>query len=94
LDAERGRRDLEEYLEKTLRQLELSQYRREYLALKIEAAAAQKDQTEAAWKSGYGQEREYLIKELAWYQDRITLLQEDLSALVTTLQLESVFSSD
>ncbi|WP_169313434.1 TolC family protein [Treponema primitia] len=94
LEEEKGRRDLEEYLEKTLRQLELSQYRQEYLSLKIEAGEAQKDQAEAAWKSGYGQEREYLAKELAWYRDRITLLQEELAALVTAIQLESVFSNN
>ncbi|MDR1947795.1 MAG: TolC family protein [Spirochaetaceae bacterium] len=90
LEEEKGRRDLEEYLEKTLRQLEVSRYRQEYLALKIEAAQAQKDQAETAWKSGYGEERVYLSQELSWYRDRIALLQEELTALLIALQLENV----
>lgn len=90
LEEEKGRRDLAEYLEKTLRQLEVSRYRQEYLALKIEAAAAQKNQAETAWKNGYGEEREYLARELSWYQERIALLQEELSALLSALQLENV----
>jgi outer membrane protein TolC len=94
LEEGKGRQDLEEYLEQTLRRLELSQYRQEYLALKIEAGAAQKDQAEAAWKSGYGQEREFLAKELSWYQDRISLLREELAAQAAVLQLESTFSDD
>jgi outer membrane protein TolC len=93
LEAEQGRRNLGEYLEKTLRQLEVSRYRQEYLALKIEAGAIQKDQAETAWKNGSGEEREYLIRELSWYQDRITLLQEALSALLTALQLENVLGN-
>jgi outer membrane protein TolC len=90
LEEEKGRRDLAEYLEKVLRQLEVSRYRQEYLALKIEAAAAQKNQAETAWKNGYGEEREYLTRELSWYQERIALLQEELTALLTALQLENV----
>jgi outer membrane protein TolC len=90
LEEEKGRRDLAEYLEKALRQMEVSRYRQEYLALKIEAAEAQKNQAETAWKSGYGEEREYLTRELSWYQERIALLQEELSALLTALQLENV----
>jgi outer membrane protein TolC len=90
LEEEKGRRDLAEYLEKALGQLEVSRYRQEYLALKIETANAQKDQAETAWKSGYGEEREYLTRELSWYRDRISLVQEKLTALLTALQLESV----
>lgn len=90
LEEEQGLRNLEEYLEKTLRQLEVSGYRQEYLALKIEALAAQKDQAETAWKNGYGEEREFLIQELSWYRERIALLREELAALVTALQLENV----
>jgi outer membrane protein TolC len=89
LEEGKGRRDLEEYLERTLRQMEVSRYRQEYLELKIEAAGAQKDQAESSWKSGYGEEREYLIQELSWRQEQIALLQEKLSALLTALQLEN-----
>jgi outer membrane protein TolC len=89
LEEGQGRRDLEEYLEKTLRQLELSRRRQDYMELKIEAAGAQKDQAESSWKSGYGEEREYLIQELAWRQEQITLLQEKLTAILTALQLEN-----
>jgi outer membrane protein TolC len=94
LEEEKGRRDLEEYLEKTLRQLELSRYRQEYLALKIEAAETKKEQERTAWQSGYGEEREYLAQELAWRQDRISLLQEELAALITILQIENVLGSN
>jgi outer membrane protein TolC len=90
LEEEKGRRDLEEYLEKTLHQLEVSRRRQEYLELKIEAAGAKKDQAESSWKSGYGEEREYLIQELSWRQEQIALLQEKLAALLTALQLENV----
>jgi outer membrane protein TolC len=90
LEEGKGRRDLEEYLEKTLHQLELSRRRQEYLELKIEAAGAKKDQAESSWQSGYGEEREYLIQELAWRQEQIALLQEQLAALLTALQLENV----
>ncbi|MDR2028793.1 MAG: TolC family protein [Treponema sp.] len=90
LEEERGLRDLEEFLEKTLHQLEVSRYRQEYLALKIEASAAQKTQAETAWRNGYGEEREFLAQELSWYQDRIALLREELAALVTALQLENL----
>jgi outer membrane protein TolC len=90
LEEAQGRRNLEEYLEKTLHQLEVSRYRQEYLALRIEAAQAQKDQAETAWKSGYGEERDYLTQELSWYQDRIALLQEKLAALLAALQLENI----
>lgn len=89
LEEEKGRRDLGEYLEKTLRRLELSRRRQEYLELKIEAAGAKKDQAESSWKSGYGEEREYLIQELSWRQEQIALLQEQLAALLTALQLET-----
>jgi outer membrane protein TolC len=90
LEEEKGRLDLEEYLEKTLRQLELSRYRQEYLALKIEAAETKKEQDRTAWEGGYGEEREYLARELAWRQDRISLLQEELAALITVLQMENM----
>jgi outer membrane protein TolC len=90
LEEEQGRRDLAEYLEKTLRQLEVSRYRQEYMALQIEAAGAQKDQAHTAWESGYGEEREYLIRELSWYRDQIALLQEELAALLTALRLENL----
>jgi outer membrane protein TolC len=90
LAEEQSRRDLEEYLEKTLLSLEVSAQRREYLSIKIEATAAQRDTTEAAWKSGYGGEGEYLKQEISWRQDRISLLQEELAALITALQLENV----
>ncbi|MDR2029360.1 MAG: TolC family protein [Treponema sp.] len=90
LAEEQSRRELEEYLEKTLLSLEVSARRREYLSLKIEAAAVRKDTAEAAWKSGYGEEGDYLTEEISWRQDRISLLQEELGALVTALQLENV----
>ncbi|MDR2102808.1 MAG: TolC family protein [Treponema sp.] len=93
LEEEKGRRDMEEHLEKMLHQIEVSRYRQEYLALKIEAAAAQKDKAESAWKSGYGEEREYLTQELSWYQDRIALLQEKLAALLRALQLENLLNT-
>jgi hypothetical protein len=70
-----------------------SRYRQEYLALKIEAGEIQKDQAETAWKNGAGEEREYLIQELSWYQDRIALLREELSALLTALQMENVLGN-
>jgi outer membrane protein TolC len=89
LEEGKGRRDMEEYLERTLRHMEVSRYRQEYLELKIEAAGAQKDQAESSWKSGYGEEREYLVQELAWRQEQIALLQEKLAALLTALQLEN-----
>lgn len=89
LEEEQGRRNLGEYLEKTLRRLELSRHRQEYLKLKIEAAGAKKDQAENSWKSGYGEEREYLIQELSWRQEQIALLEEQLAALLTALQLET-----
>ncbi|MDR1239605.1 MAG: TolC family protein [Treponema sp.] len=89
LEEEKGRRGLEEYLEKTLRQLEVSRRRQEYLELKVEAAGAKKDQAESSWKSGYGEEREYLIQELSWRQEQIALLQEKLAALLISLQLEN-----
>jgi outer membrane protein TolC len=76
--------------EKALLQLETSLYRQEYMLLKAETSAAQKDQAETAWKSGHGEEREFLIRKLAWYGDRITLLREELNALVIALQLENV----
>jgi outer membrane protein TolC len=94
LEEGKGRRDLEEYLERTLRQLELSRRRQDYLELKIEAAGAKKDQAESSWKSGYGEEREYLVQELSWRQERITLLQEKLAALLTALQLENVLGPE
>jgi outer membrane protein TolC len=94
LEEEKGRRDMEEYLEKTLRQLELSRYRQEYLALKIEAAETKKEQGRTAWESGYGEEREYLAQELAWHQDRISLLQEELAALITVLQMENILGGE
>jgi outer membrane protein TolC len=90
LEEEQGRRDMEEYLETALLHLETSRYRREYLLLKVETSAAQKDQAETAWKSGYGEEREFLVRELSWYGDRIALLREELNALVIALQLENV----
>jgi outer membrane protein TolC len=89
LEEVQGRRDLEEYLEKTLRQLEVSRRRQEYLELKVEAAGAKKDQAESSWQSGYGEEREYLIQELSWRQEQIALLQEQLAALLAALQLEN-----
>jgi outer membrane protein TolC len=89
LEEEKGRRDLEEYLEKTLHQLEVSRRRQEYLELKIEAAGVKKDQAESSWKSGYGEERECLIQELSWRQEQIALLREKLAALLTALQLEN-----
>ncbi|MDR1278528.1 MAG: TolC family protein, partial [Treponema sp.] len=82
LEEGKGRRDMEEYLERTLHQLEVSRYRQDYLELKIEAAGAKKDQAESSWKSGYGEEREYLIQELSWRQEQIALLQEKLTALL------------
>lgn len=90
LAEEGSRRELEEYLEKALLSLEVSARRREYLSLKIETARVRKDTAEAAWKSGYGEEREYLTQEISWLQDRITLLQEELNSLITALQLENV----
>jgi outer membrane protein TolC len=90
LEEEKGRRDLAEYLEKTLRQLEVSRYRQEYLSLKIEAAGDQREQAKTAWESGYGEEREYLTQELSWYGERIALLREELTALLAALQLENV----
>lgn len=90
LAEEQSRRELEEYLEKTLLSLEVSARRREYFALKIEASAVQRDMAEASWKSGYGDEGEYLKQEISWRQDRISLLQEELASLVTALQLENV----
>jgi outer membrane protein TolC len=90
LEEEKGRRELREYLEKTLSALEVSDLRREYLEIKIEAARALMDQAESAWKSGYGEEREYLSRKLVWYSDRIALLREQLDARVTVLRLENV----
>ncbi|MDR1898438.1 MAG: TolC family protein [Treponema sp.] len=90
LEEEKGRRDLREYLEKTLSRLEVSGLRQEYLEIKIEASRARMDQAESAWKSGYGEEREYLSQELAWYSDRIALLREQLAAFVTVLGLENI----
>ncbi|MDR2629774.1 MAG: TolC family protein [Spirochaetaceae bacterium] len=90
LAEEQSHRELEEYLEKALLSLEVSALRREYLSLKVTAAEVQKNTTEAAWKSGYGEEGAYLSQEISWLQDRISLLQEELTALVTALQLENV----
>jgi outer membrane protein TolC len=90
LEEEKGRRDLREYLEKTLSALEVSALRREHLEIKIEVSRTLTDQAESAWKSGYGEEREYLSRELVWYSDRIALLREQLDARVTVLQLENV----
>jgi outer membrane protein TolC len=90
LEEEKGRRDLGEYLEKTLSVLDVSALRREYLEIKIEASRALTDQAENAWKSGYGEEREYLSRELVWYSDRIALLRERLDARITVLRLENV----
>jgi outer membrane protein TolC len=90
LEEEKGRRDLREYLEKTLSGLEVSALRQEYLEIKIEASRALMDQAESTWKSGYGEEREYLSRELSWYSDRIALLQEQLAARITVLRLENV----
>ncbi|MDR1099169.1 MAG: TolC family protein [Treponema sp.] len=94
LEEGKGRRDMEEYLERTLHQLEVSRYRQDYLELKIEAAGAKKDQAESSWKSGYGEEREYLIQELSWRQEQIALLQEKLTALLTALQLENALGPE
>ncbi|MFP3090509.1 TolC family protein [Treponema sp. TIM-1] len=90
LAEEQSRRELEAYLEKALLSLEVSAHRREYLSLKIEASQVQRDTAEAAWKSGYGEERDYLTQEISWREDRISLLQEELNALITALQLENV----
>jgi outer membrane protein TolC len=89
LEEGKGRRDLEEYLDRTLRQLEVSRYRQEYIELKIEAAGAKQDQAESSWKSGYGEEREYLIQELSRRQEQNALLEEQLSTRLTALQLEN-----
>ena len=90
LEEEKCRRDLREYLEKTLSGLEVSALRQEYLEIKIEASRALTDQAESTWKSGYGEEREYLIRELSWYSDRIALLREQLAARIAVLRLENV----
>ncbi|MDR2158730.1 MAG: TolC family protein [Treponema sp.] len=90
LEEEKGRRDLREYLEKTLSVLEVSELRQEYLEIKIEASRSLTDQAESAWKSGYGEEREYLSRELVWYSDRIALLREQLAARIAVLRLENI----
>jgi outer membrane protein TolC len=90
LEEAQGRRDMEEYLEKALIQLEVSKYRQDYMLLKVETSMAQKNQAETAWKKDYGEEREFLIQELSWYGDRIALLREELNALVLALQLENL----
>ena len=90
LEEEKGRRDLREYLEKTLSGLEVSALRQEYLEIKIEASRDLMDQAESTWKSGYGEEREYLSRELSWYGDRIALLREQLAARIAVLRLENV----
>jgi outer membrane protein TolC len=94
LDAEKGRQDLEEYLENTLNELDVSRRRQEYLLLKVEAENARKEQAESAWETGYGEERIFLTHELAWYTNRIDLVKEELSALLLTLRLENVLGID
>jgi outer membrane protein TolC len=94
LDAERGRRDLEEYLENTLNGLDVSRRRQEYLSLKVEAEQARMEQAEKAWKAGYGEERVVLTHELTWYTNRIELFKEELSALLLTLRLENILGID
>jgi outer membrane protein TolC len=90
LEEEKGRRDLREYLEKTLSVLEVSALRQEYLGIKAEASRALMEQAESILESGYGEEREYLSRELAWYSDRIALLREHLDARITVLRLENI----
>jgi outer membrane protein TolC len=94
IEEDKGRRDLEEYLEKSLRRLELSRYRQEYLMLKIETTETKMKQALTTWQSGYGEEREYLTQELAWHQDRISLSQEELAGLITVLQMENMLGGE
>jgi outer membrane protein TolC len=94
LDAEKGRQDLEEYLENALNELDVSQRRQEYLLLKVESENARKEQAENAWETGYGEERIFLAHELAWYTNRIDLVKEKLSALLLTLRLENILGID
>ncbi|MDR0388569.1 MAG: TolC family protein [Spirochaetaceae bacterium] len=94
LEAEKGRRDLEEYLENTLNELEVSRRRQEYLSLKVEAEHARMEQAKNTWQAGYGEERIFLTHELTWYTNRIELFKEELSARVRTLQLENVLGID
>ncbi|QQO10121.1 TolC family protein [Breznakiella homolactica] len=90
LEEEKGWRDMEEFLDRTLLQLEVSKRKQEYLELKMHAALSKKEQAENEWNAGYGGEREVLIQELDWYAQRVALLQEELSALYLALQLENV----
>jgi outer membrane protein TolC len=94
LDAEHGRRDLEEFLENTLNEFDVSRRRQEYLGLKVEAESARMEQAESAWKAGYSEERIFLTHELAWYTNRIELFKEELSALLLTLRLENILGID
>ena len=73
----------------TLFKMELSRRNLDYLDLQIETARAARDQKENAWKAGYGEEREVLSQELAWYSRRIDHLREQLNLEILGLQLEN-----
>ena len=92
LDEDKGKRDMVEFLERSLIQLEVSQQRQNYLSLKAETDLVKKDQAEASWRTGYGAERDVLTHELNWYNGRIALLQEELNALLLALRLENVLA--
>ncbi|MDR1429026.1 MAG: TolC family protein [Spirochaetaceae bacterium] len=94
LDAGQGRLDLEEYLENTLNELDVSRLRQEYLGLKVEAEQVRKEQAKNTWEAGYGEERTFLAHELAWYTNRIELFREELSALLLTFRLENILGID
>jgi len=90
LEEEKGRRDLVEFLERSLIQLEISRQRQVYINLKAETDYAKMEQAGYAWRTGYGEERDVLTHELNWYNNRINLLQEELNALLLVLRLENV----
>jgi len=90
LEEEKGRRDLIEFLERSLIQLEISNQRLTYISLKAETDYIKMEQAGYAWHAGYGEERDVLTHELHWYNNRINLLQEELNALLLALRLENV----
>jgi outer membrane protein TolC len=71
-----NREQIEKFIRLTLSEMELNRLNIEYYRNHIETDLQIIEQKEREWKSGYGDERDYLMQQISYYSNIISLNQE------------------
>jgi len=87
---ESGKEEIEKHIRQTLYEMELNHLNLEYYRDRIDTDLLIIEQKEKEWKSGYGDERDYLMQQNSYYSNVILMNQELIELNKNSMKLKEI----